>query len=163
MPTSSTTNLPPTPSCPELSTTTANSLNSELRWLSPIDVNNLSFYSLSSLHSLCACLLLLPSEFTSLRSTLHIRRRKYLFCCIAEREYLPLGCLVTSYKHSSYCCVTSPAHALYSHSTCTDMKEPLPQCCCVAHALKHAHRGAAEQCLAFDKIRSLYLLWCMTP
>jgi hypothetical protein len=44
-------------------------------------------------------------------------------------------------------CVTSPAHALHSNSPCADMKETLPQCCCVVHALERAHWAAAQQCL----------------
>jgi hypothetical protein len=50
-----------------LEPSTAHSANSELRWLSLIDANTLSFYSLSSLHSLCTsqllfCQLLPPTE-----------------------------------------------------------------------------------------------------
>jgi hypothetical protein len=36
---------------------------------------------------------------------------------------------------------------LYSHGTCADTKETLPQYCCAAHALERAHWGAAQQCL----------------
>jgi hypothetical protein len=38
----------------------------------------------------------------------------------------------------THCCVTSPAHALFSHGTCADTKETLPQYCCAAHALERA-------------------------
>jgi hypothetical protein len=47
----------------------------------------------------------------------------------------------------THCCVTSLAHALYSNCPWEDTKETLPQYCCMAHAIEHAHRAAAQRCL----------------
>jgi hypothetical protein len=86
------------------------------------------------------------------RDTHH--RKHCLYCYVTRgTTSSQLLCYVTEIHRntchviSTNCCMTSPAHALYSNGPYADTKETLPQYCSMAHALERAPQAAAQQCL----------------
>jgi hypothetical protein len=85
------------------------------------------------------------------RITRNTSRDRY--CCLTSPRITEDTCHVIP----THCCVTSPAHALYSNGPYEDTKGTFPQCCCAAHALERAHRAAAQRCP--EQIRHSINIW----